>query len=92
MSAAQGRFSSPDKPLMDQHIEDPESWNLYAYARNNPLVCIDPTGEAIELLGSDEECEEELELLRKGIGNKDAASPLCINKVKDGKKTRYFVA
>src|SRR6185437_13165856 len=39
-----GRFMSPDHPLIDQHPENPQSWNLYAYARNNPLINIDPTG------------------------------------------------
>ncbi len=43
-SAAQGRFSSPDAPLIDQHVQDPQSWNLFAYVRNNPLKFIDPNG------------------------------------------------
>jgi RHS repeat-associated protein len=43
-SGAQGRFTSPDEPLIDQHPSDPQSWNLYAYARNNPLANTDPNG------------------------------------------------
>ncbi|MEW5980611.1 MAG: DUF922 domain-containing protein, partial [Acidobacteriota bacterium] len=46
-SGAQGRFTSPDKPFADQHEYDPESWNLYSYARNNPLRFIDLQGEAV---------------------------------------------
>jgi len=46
MSAAQGRFTSPDKPFADQHPEDPQSWNLYGYVRNNPLAHIDTDGQA----------------------------------------------
>jgi RHS repeat-associated protein len=42
--SSMGRFMSPDHPLIDQHPENPQSWNLYAYARNNPLINIDPTG------------------------------------------------
>lgn len=44
-SAAQGRFTSPD-PLGAGagKVEDPQSWNLYAYARNNPLLYTDPDG------------------------------------------------
>ena len=41
---AQGRFTSPDAPLVDQHAADPQSWNLYAYVRNNPLRNTDPSG------------------------------------------------
>lgn len=43
-SGAQGRFTSPNAPLFDQHAGDPQSWNLYSYVRNNPLRFIDPTG------------------------------------------------
>jgi RHS repeat-associated protein len=45
-SAAQGRFTSPDKPFADQHPEDPQSWNLYSYVTNNPLRFIDRNGLA----------------------------------------------
>lgn len=43
-SGAQGRFTSPDVPHLDQYPEDPQSWNLYSYVRNNPLTFIDLTG------------------------------------------------
>jgi RHS repeat-associated protein len=43
-SSAQGRFTSPDVPLADQRERDPQSWNMYAYARNNPFRFFDPTG------------------------------------------------
>ncbi len=40
-----GRFISPDPSgLLAQHPEDPQSWNLYVYARNNPLIYLDPNG------------------------------------------------
>jgi RHS repeat-associated protein len=37
-----GRFMSPD-PL-GGHLEDPQTLNRYAYARNNPVSLTDPTG------------------------------------------------
>ena len=50
MSAPQGRFLSPDQPLFDQDEYSPQSWNLYAYVRNNPLRYADPSGyKCIEL-------------------------------------------
>ncbi len=43
---AQGRFTSPDQPLLDQDESDPQSWNLYSYVRNNPLRFFDADGRA----------------------------------------------
>jgi RHS repeat-associated protein len=44
-SSSLGRFMSPDAFYKDSHVGDPQSWNEYAYARNNPLRYVDPTGE-----------------------------------------------
>lgn len=44
MLARFGRLASPD-PGWDQKPEDPQSWNLYVYVRNNPVMMTDPTGE-----------------------------------------------
>ncbi|MFO0284013.1 MAG: RHS repeat-associated core domain-containing protein [Acidobacteriota bacterium] len=41
-SAPVGRFTSPDAPFADQGAEDPRSWNLFAYVRNNPMC---PVGQ-----------------------------------------------
>lgn len=45
LSSAQGRFTGPDEPLIDQSEGDPQSWNLFSYVRNNPLKFVDPSGE-----------------------------------------------
>jgi len=49
-ASSMGRWLSPDKPFADQHAQNPQSWNLYAYARNNPLTVFDPNGEAAVVL------------------------------------------
>jgi RHS repeat-associated protein len=40
-----GRFTSPDDFHNDSDVSDPQSWNKYAFVRNNPLRFIDPTGK-----------------------------------------------
>lgn len=48
-SSAMGRFLSPDwgakeEPVPYAEMDDPQSLNLYAYVRNNPLARIDADG------------------------------------------------
>ena len=93
-----GRFMSPDSVANDWELRSPQTWNRYAYARNNPLIYVDPDGAAVELICTCQnanQCkvqrEKELQLLQAAIGNNEAASRLYINEVKDGDNTRYFV-
>lgn len=58
-SGAQGRFTSADQPFVDQNPEDPQSWNLYSYGRNNPLRYVDPLGTYVCGAGvTDDQCRE----------------------------------
>jgi len=95
MSGAQGRFTSADAPFADQHVEDPQSWNLYGYVRNNPLRFIDPTGQAIQLTGSTEDQrQKELEAIQASLVNNKVSNSLYVNPELDkgGKQTgRFFV-
>jgi len=44
-STGLGRFVQPDPLYIEMHrLSDPQSLNLYAYARNNPVTLSDPTG------------------------------------------------
>jgi RHS repeat-associated protein len=43
-SSAMARFLSPDPFLNSGRPDDPQTWNRYAYALNNPLKIVDPTG------------------------------------------------
>jgi hypothetical protein len=38
----------PDQPFMDQDENEPQSWNLYSYVRNNPLKLVDPSGTSAD--------------------------------------------
>ncbi|MGN6186975.1 MAG: RHS repeat domain-containing protein [Thermoanaerobaculia bacterium] len=43
-AGAMGRFLSVD-PGRDWNLHQPQSWNMYAYVRNNPINTVDPTGK-----------------------------------------------
>jgi RHS repeat-associated protein len=43
-ASTMGRFMTPDPMLNSGKPWNPQTWNRYAYALNNPLAIIDPTG------------------------------------------------
>jgi RHS repeat-associated protein len=43
-SSVQGRFTSVDPLMASASVNEPQSWNRYAYVKNNPCKFIDPTG------------------------------------------------
>jgi RHS repeat-associated protein len=55
-SGALGRFLSADPENAGASHEDPQSWNAYAYARNNPLLYTDPDGMRYKLCTNDGKC------------------------------------
>jgi len=75
-----GRFLSPDPiHIMKQKFVDPQQWNMYAYARNNPLSFLDPTGMYI-CSGTAEQC--------KTIKNSLDKVKQAANNFKEGSKER----
>jgi RHS repeat-associated protein len=52
--SSMGRFLSPDPMNMSAifNYDDPQSWNGYSYARNNPLRFTDPHGETYQVCDS----------------------------------------
>ena len=83
MLAAQGRFTSPDPVMLSkQRIFDPQQWNMYGYARNNPLSMIDPDGREVRVLDDEalnrirstvpENLRSNIKLDKKGLIDKKA--------------------
>ncbi|MGH9760197.1 MAG: RHS repeat-associated core domain-containing protein [Blastocatellia bacterium] len=53
----QGRWPSPDLAgIASAQIKDPQTWNRYAYVRNNPLKLTDSTGMMLDDCGDDDGC------------------------------------
>jgi RHS repeat-associated protein len=64
-NAAQGRWPSPDKAgLVAVDLTNPQSFNRYAYALNNPLSIVDPSG----MCGDDFEDDYDASCGPDGIG------------------------
>lgn len=69
LSAAQGRFTSPDPLLVNSlRLISPQRWNIYAYAVNNPLVFVDPRGrDAMYVLSRKEVSLGKVDLGHAGV-------------------------
>ena len=86
-ASTMGRFLSPDPLLNSGRPGNPQTWNRYAYALNNPLRTIDPTGlyDIADNCAQDKTCKNAAKNLRTGIANLQAR----VDKMKDGdEKTR----
>lgn len=59
---------SKARSKLAHYLMQPQLWNQYPYAVNNPLKYIDPTGEIIELTGTPEEQQAALERIRAMLG------------------------
>ncbi len=63
-----GRFASPD-PARDQHFEETQSWNIYSYVQNSPVMTIDPNGEAGLLAWARDKYEQAKSQVVAGVQN-----------------------
>lgn len=52
-ASSMGRFMSPDEPFIGQHVDDPQSWNLYSYGLNNPVSNTDDDGHDVSVCTND---------------------------------------
>jgi RHS repeat-associated protein len=70
-SSSMGRFMTPDPLLNSGRPWEPQSWNRYAYARNNPLNIIDPTGlyDLASNCREDKKCRQHADDLKNGLKN-----------------------
>jgi RHS repeat-associated protein len=80
-----GRFTSVDPENAGAEAEDPQTWNAYAYALNNPLRYSDPDGLKVRVtdLNGNEQILSDQEA-KDGLFNKDYQKSLG-GEVKDGK-------
>jgi RHS repeat-associated protein len=64
--------------LFNAYLSQPQQWNRYSYAINNPLLYVDPDGEAIQLSNDKDERERQMHVLREAVGA-EAGAYLYVN-------------
>jgi RHS repeat-associated protein len=69
-ASSMGRFMTPDSPSYSNH-KNPQSWNLYAYALNNPVSFRDADGHKIDCVNNTTQCQADA---AAATGNAQAAS------------------
>jgi RHS repeat-associated protein len=85
LSSAQGRFTSADPLLNSAHPWNPQTWNRYAYALNNPLKFTDPTGlyNVVDHCGGDKKCEKQFNKSAAELSKAVDKLTQAVNKMED---------
>jgi RHS repeat-associated protein len=85
-ASSMGRFMSPDPENASgfDYMDDPQSWNGYAYVRNNPTLYVDPDGREYEYCSGTDANGKGINCTR-GHSDAQQAEDAKINKFKDGK-------
>jgi RHS repeat-associated protein len=67
-----GRFLSVD-PVLDEKnaLANPQLWNRYTYAVDNPIGRVDPDGRLVQLRGTQQERLQALELIKSNLREQD---------------------
>jgi RHS repeat-associated protein len=96
-SGPHGRFTSVDPKLtgvpFPEHLVQPQSWNMYAYALNNPLKFVDPDGEDVEVAVNfqgnltDEEKKKILEAVKTYLSKLDVGKVVVRQSTDADKRT-----
>jgi RHS repeat-associated protein len=87
MASSMGRFMSPDPLLNSSRPDNPQTWNRYTYALNNPLTITDPTGlyNLINNCASDnKQCNSDFQTNAAQLKDGLAALAKAANGMKDG--------
>ena len=86
-SSQYGRFMTPDPMLNSGRPNNPQTWNRYAYALNNPIIVTDPTG-LYNLLNScaadDAKCNKQFNQEAQNLKNAITALTNAVNNLQDG--------
>ncbi len=94
-ASTMGRFMTPDPLLSSGHPSNPQTWNRYAYALNNPLSIIDPTG-LYDLVNncasSDKSCNKQFQQDAKNLKQGLADLQKKVDNMKDGPEKQRLEA
>jgi RHS repeat-associated protein len=86
-SSSMGRFMSPDPLLNSGRPDDPQTWNRYTYALNNPLIVTDPTGlyNLVNSCASDnKQCNADFKTESANLKSGVTALTKAVDGLKDG--------